>query len=73
MNKGYQYETKISVVPIINVSLVIGLTLMLIAPFLSETDKQVKEFKVISRDPYSVLLVSCLSSDSSLLLIFSLK
>jgi biopolymer transport protein ExbD len=41
MKQGYQYETKISVVPIINVSLVIVLTLMLIAPFLSETEKQV--------------------------------
>jgi len=41
MIPGYRYERKISVVPIINVSLVIVLTLMMIAPFLSDSDKQV--------------------------------
>jgi biopolymer transport protein ExbD len=41
MSRGFTYENKISVVPIINVSLVIVLTLMLIAPFLNDTEKQV--------------------------------
>jgi biopolymer transport protein ExbD len=39
--RGFDYETRIDVAPIINVSLVVVLTLMLIAPFLSETDKGV--------------------------------
>ena len=41
MSQGYRYQRQISVVPIINVSLVIVLTLMLIAPFLNDTEKQV--------------------------------
>ena len=41
MNRGPSYENKISVVPIINVSLVIVLTLMLIAPFLNESEQPV--------------------------------
>ena len=37
----YRYETKVDVVPIINVSLVIVLTLMIISPFLNETEHEV--------------------------------
>ena len=37
----YRYETKVDVVPIINVSLVIVLTLMIISPFLNETEHDV--------------------------------
>ncbi len=37
-NHAYQMESKITVVPIINVSLVVVLTLMMIAPFLSGQD-----------------------------------
>ena len=38
----YRYETKVDVVPIINVSLVIVLTLMIISPFLDETEHEVE-------------------------------
>jgi biopolymer transport protein TolR len=41
MKKGLAYETEIDVAPIINVSLVVVLTLMLIAPFLCDSEKQV--------------------------------
>jgi biopolymer transport protein ExbD len=41
MMRGYKYESKISVVPIINVSLVIVLALMLIAPFLNDIEQPV--------------------------------
>ena len=41
MNLGPSYETKVDVIPIINVSLVIVLTLMLISPFLSNTTEDV--------------------------------
>jgi biopolymer transport protein ExbD len=37
MKSSYSYETKVDVVPVINVSLVIVLTLMIISPFLNET------------------------------------
>ena len=40
-DRGPKYENKITVVPIINVSLVVVLTLMLIAPFLSDTEQPV--------------------------------
>jgi len=39
--KVYRYNTKIDVVPVINVSLVVVLTLMMISPFLSETPHDV--------------------------------
>ncbi len=38
MKNNYSYETKVDVVPVINVSLVIVLTLMIISPFLSQTE-----------------------------------
>jgi biopolymer transport protein ExbD len=38
----YRYESKVDVVPIINVSLVIVLTLMIISPFLQETEHEVE-------------------------------
>lgn len=38
----YRYESKVDVVPIINVSLVIVLTLMIISPFLNETEHEVE-------------------------------
>lgn len=38
----YRYETKVDVVPIINVSLVIVLTLMIISPFLNDTEHEVE-------------------------------
>ena len=37
----YRYETKVDVVPVINVSLVVVLTLMIISPFLNETAQEV--------------------------------
>ena len=37
-DRGPKYETRTTVVPIINVSLVVVLTLMLIAPFLNDTE-----------------------------------
>jgi biopolymer transport protein ExbD len=40
--QGYRYETKIDVVPVINVSLVVVLTLMIISPFLNETEHEVE-------------------------------
>jgi len=39
--KPMQVDTKVNVVPIINVSLVVVLTLMMIAPFLSDEDVEV--------------------------------
>lgn len=39
---AYRYETKVNVVPIINVSLVIVLTLMIISPFLEESEHDVE-------------------------------
>ena len=39
--RGFDYENTIDVAPIINVSLVVVLTLMLIAPFLSENEQGV--------------------------------
>jgi biopolymer transport protein TolR len=39
--RGFNYENTIDVSPIINVSLVVVLTLMLIAPFLSENEQGV--------------------------------
>lgn len=41
MHRGFSYENKIDVAPIINVSLVVVLTLMLIAPFLSNSEQGV--------------------------------
>ena len=38
----YRYETKVDVVPVINVSLVVVLTLMIISPFLNETEIDVE-------------------------------
>jgi len=38
----YRYETKVDVVPVINVSLVVVLTLMIISPFLNETETEVE-------------------------------
>ena len=38
----YRYETKVDVVPVINVSLVVVLTLMIISPFLNETEHEVE-------------------------------
>ena len=38
----YRYETKVDVVPVINVSLVVVLTLMIISPFLNETEIEVE-------------------------------
>ncbi|MCP4144903.1 MAG: biopolymer transporter ExbD [bacterium] len=38
MKSNYSYESKVDVVPVINVSLVIVLTLMIISPFLSQTE-----------------------------------
>jgi len=38
----YRYESKVDVVPIINVSLVIVLTLMIISPFLNDTEHEVE-------------------------------
>ncbi|HPF34201.1 biopolymer transporter ExbD [bacterium] len=38
----YRFETKVDVVPIINVSLVIVLTLMIISPFLNDTEHEVE-------------------------------
>lgn len=38
----YRYETKADVVPVINVSLVVVLTLMMISPFLQETEHDVE-------------------------------
>lgn len=37
----YRYETKVDVVPVINVSLVVVLTLMIISPFLNDTEHKV--------------------------------
>jgi len=37
----YRYETKVDVVPVINVSLVVVLTLMIISPFLDESPHEV--------------------------------
>ncbi len=39
--KVYRYSSKIDVVPVINVSLVVVLTLMIISPFLNETEHDV--------------------------------
>jgi len=39
--KVYRYNSKIDVVPVINVSLVVVLTLMIISPFLNETEHDV--------------------------------
>ncbi len=39
--KVYRYNSKVDVVPVINVSLVVVLTLMMISPFLSETPHDV--------------------------------
>ncbi len=38
----YRYQTKVDVVPVINVSLVVVLTLMIISPFLDETELEVE-------------------------------
>lgn len=38
----YRYESKVDVVPVINVSLVVVLTLMIISPFLNETETEVE-------------------------------
>ncbi len=38
----YRYETKVDVVPVINVSLVVVLTLMIISPFLNESPHEVE-------------------------------
>ncbi|MBU0742477.1 biopolymer transporter ExbD [bacterium] len=38
----YRYETKVDVVPVINVSLVVVLTLMIISPFLNDTACEVE-------------------------------
>ncbi|MBC8424677.1 biopolymer transporter ExbD [bacterium] len=38
----YRYETKVDVVPVINVSLVVVLTLMIISPFLNDTEHEVE-------------------------------
>jgi biopolymer transport protein ExbD len=40
--QGYRYKSKVDVIPVINVSLVVVLTLMLIAPHLNNTEQQVK-------------------------------
>lgn len=40
--KVYRYETKTDVVPMINVSLVVVLTLMIISPFLNDTTHKVE-------------------------------
>ncbi len=40
--KVYRYETKVDVVPVINVSLVVVLTLMIISPFLNDTEHEVE-------------------------------
>jgi biopolymer transport protein TolR len=40
--QGYRYKTKVDVIPVINVSLVVVLTLMLIAPHLNNSEQQVK-------------------------------
>lgn len=37
----YRYESKVDVVPVINVSLVVVLTLMIISPFLNDTEHKV--------------------------------
>jgi len=39
--KGLNIETRVTVVPVINVSLVVVLTLMMIAPFLSGEDQDI--------------------------------
>lgn len=39
--KNYRYEAKVDIVPMINVSLIVVLALMLIAPFLSPTGQPV--------------------------------
>ena len=39
--KVYRYSNKVDVVPVINVSLVVVLTLMIISPFLNETEHEV--------------------------------
>jgi len=39
--KVYRYSSKVDVVPVINVSLVVVLTLMIISPFLNETEHEV--------------------------------
>jgi biopolymer transport protein TolR len=41
MLSNYRYAKKVDVIPVINVSLVVVLTLMLIAPHLNNTDQQV--------------------------------
>ena len=41
MKQGFAYETKTDVVPIINVSLVVVLTLMIISPFLDNSEHPV--------------------------------
>ena len=38
----YRYESKVDVVPVINVSLVVVLTLMIISPFLDESPHEVE-------------------------------
>jgi biopolymer transport protein ExbD len=38
----YRYESKVDVVPVINVSLVVVLTLMIISPFLNDTEHEVE-------------------------------
>lgn len=40
-HKGLNIETRVTVVPVINVSLVVVLTLMMIAPFLSGEDQDI--------------------------------
>ncbi len=39
--QGYRYANKVDVIPVINVSLVVVLTLMLIAPHLNDSEQQV--------------------------------
>lgn len=39
--KVYRFENKVDVVPVINVSLVVVLTLMIISPFLNDTEHEV--------------------------------
>ncbi len=39
--KVYRYSSKVDVVPVINVSLVVVLTLMIISPFLNETEHEI--------------------------------
>lgn len=41
MKNKIDYENKVDVVPVINVSLVVVLTLMLISPFLSQEEKMI--------------------------------